>query len=64
MTAFGSRLYVRLGNPVTSSQSEQPLPMDKGCLACIDLVRQGSLVWRHRTARRKMGLRGLAAVRR
>ena len=46
MTAFGSRLYVRLGNPVTSSQSEQPLPMDKGCLACIDLVRQGSLVWR------------------
>jgi outer membrane protein assembly factor BamB len=46
MTAFGSRLYIRLGNPVTSTQNEQPLAMDRGCLVCIDLVRQGSLVWR------------------
>jgi outer membrane protein assembly factor BamB len=46
MTAYENRLFVRLGNPVTSNQTEQPVPAAQGYLACLDLAAEGKLVWR------------------
>lgn len=46
LTAFGGKLFARMGNPVTGSQSEQPIPSSQGYIACLDLAAEGKLLWR------------------
>lgn len=58
MTCFGNRLYVRLGNPVTCTQNEQPVPTSQGYLACLDLSAEGRLVWRTEPLEEKWAFEG------
>jgi outer membrane protein assembly factor BamB len=46
MTALGGKLFVRMGNPITGSQNEQPISSPQGYIACLDLAAEGKLLWR------------------
>ncbi|HEY5315247.1 MAG TPA: tetratricopeptide repeat protein, partial [Pirellulales bacterium] len=46
MTAFGGKLFARMGNPASGSQNEQLVPSAQGYLVCLDLAAEGKLLWR------------------
>lgn len=45
MTAQGELLFARMGSPVTTTAAELPLRGKPGYLVCLDLARQGKLLW-------------------
>jgi outer membrane protein assembly factor BamB len=50
LTVFNNKVYARIGNPVTSSPNEQHFPRNPGYLVCLDLAREGSVVWDSQTS--------------
>ncbi len=45
MTIDGSRLYARMGSPVTSSSNRQYRELESD-LVCLDLTQEGKLIWK------------------
>lgn len=46
MTVADGKLFARMGEPVTSSPQEPRQTMQPGYLVCLDLERQGQLLWK------------------
>jgi outer membrane protein assembly factor BamB len=46
LTAFGNRLFVRLGSPITQPRSSGTAPLDPGYLLGLDLSAQGRALFR------------------
>jgi outer membrane protein assembly factor BamB len=46
LTTDGQRLFARMGSPITSNMNDSPFPTAGGALVCLDLSRQGSLLWK------------------
>jgi len=46
LTVSGSRLYARLGSPVTADAVEATTPHRPGYLVCLDLEAEGKLLWK------------------
>lgn len=46
MTAFGNRLFARMGSPVTGQTQDVTTTIRPGHLVCLDLAAEGRLLWK------------------
>ena len=62
LTVSGTKLFARMGNPVTTSPNDQIIPTSSGYLICLDLAKQGMLVWRSAPLEEKWAFEGTPLV--